>query len=315
MKSTGLVKGACALTALAMLSACGGAAVAPSNAVPDVRYIGRTLSVNERLVAAAAKSKHLEYIIDDYGTYAGIFDYPKSVQQIGTIKDVGGQGCTNVLYGWGKKIFWIVAADTQIAEYQVPKKLIKTLSDSFGQPSSCAMDSSGDLAVGGLENGDIAIYPNASGSGTVMTTPLAMEYFDGYDPKGDLFADGINRSDEFGLIELAKGSSEFQTITTSNIVKEPGSVQWDGKYLTVEDMEASDIYRYTVSGTKATLEGTVSLSGAGDCTQTWIATGVVFCADARNDDGEVFKYPAGGSILATFTGSFDVPLGVVAVDK
>jgi hypothetical protein len=314
MSSTGLVKSTSALTALAMLSACGGSTIAPSNAAPDARYVGRTLSLAPILPDRPAKSKYFEYIIDDYGTYAGIFDYPKSVHQIGTIKDVGGQGCTNVLYGWGKKIFWIVAADNQITEYQVPKKPIKTLSDSFGQPSSCAMDSEGDLAVGGLDNGDIAIYTNASGSGTVMTTPLANEYFDGYDRKGNLFADGIDNH-EFALIELPEGSSKFQTITTSNTVKEPGSVQWDGKYLTVEDMEASVIYRYTVSGTKATLEGTVLLSGAGDCTQTWIATGVVFCADARNDDGEVFKYPAGGSIVATFTGNFDVPLGAVAVEK
>ncbi|MBV9027439.1 MAG: hypothetical protein JO311_02390, partial [Candidatus Eremiobacteraeota bacterium] len=50
-----------------------------------------------------------EYIFNDYGTYAGIFNYPKSFQQIGTINNVGGQGCTNVLSGYGKKTFWNVA--------------------------------------------------------------------------------------------------------------------------------------------------------------------------------------------------------------
>jgi hypothetical protein len=95
----------------------------------------------------------------------------------------------------------------------------------------------------------------------------------------------------------------------------PGSVQWDGTYLTVFDQSTGEFYQYTVSGTKATLKGTVSLSGAGDCAQTWIATGIVYCGDADNGDGEVYKYPAGGSPIATFTGEFDFPLGTVAAEK
>ncbi|MGC2633148.1 MAG: hypothetical protein WA215_02935, partial [Candidatus Cybelea sp.] len=98
-------------------------------------------------------------------------------------------------------------------------------------------------------------------------------------------------------------------------VQFPGSVQWDGKYLTVTDQGTAEMYRYTIGGTTATLKGTVSLSGSSDCAQTWIATGLVYCADAGNNDGEVFKYPAGGSIVAVFTGQFDLPLGTVAAKK
>ena len=201
MNTTGFVRYAAALVALAICSACGGAlrqaqddmAGAPSTAALDSTYIGRTLSVNGRLVTAArapsatpryttilpdrhAKSKTFEYIINKYGTYASIFDYPKSDKQIGTITNVGGQGCTNVLYGYGKKTFWIVAGPDQITEYKVPKKAIKTLSVSYssvGSPSSCAMNTSGDLAVGilyGVGGGDIVIFKGAGGSGTVMTT-------------------------------------------------------------------------------------------------------------------------------------------------
>jgi hypothetical protein len=259
-----------------------------------------------------AKSKDFEYIINDYGSYASIFDYPKSDQQIGTINNVGGQGCTNVLYGYGKKIIWIVAAYNQIEEFKVPKKPIKTLSVSLGMPSSCAMDTSGDLAVGilnGAGSGDMVIFKDARGSGTVYTTPLSDEYFDGYDNNGNLFADGFNRS-SFELVELPKGSSKFQTITTSNNVEFPGSVQWDGTYLTVFDQLANATYQYTISGTKATLKGTVSLTGAGDCAQTWIVPGLLYCGDAGYGAGEVFKYPAGGSPVAVLMGNFDFPLGV-----
>ena len=43
---------------------------------------------------------------------------------------------------------------------------------------------------------------------------------------------------EVALVELPKGSSTFKTITTSNGVQFPGSVQWDGTYITVFDQLA-----------------------------------------------------------------------------
>jgi hypothetical protein len=326
------------MIALAILSACGGGStVAPPSAALNVTYIGRTLSVNGRPVTAARlsplptyatilpdrhnKSKTFEYIFNQYGTYATIFDYPKSVRQIGKINGLGGQGCTNVLYGYGKKTFWNVGGQNQIEEFQVPQKLIKTLSVAYVFPSSCAMNTSGDLAVGilyasGAGGGDVVIFKNASGSGTAYTTPLDEEFFDGYDPSGNLFADGFtgDRSG-FALVELPKGGTKFETIKTSNSPEFPGSVQWDGKYLDVTDQYPNAMYQYTVSGTKATLQGTVLLSGAGDCAQTWIATGVVYCGDASTDGAEVFNYPAGGSPIATFKGDFVEPLGVVAAKK
>ncbi|HEY6325740.1 MAG TPA: hypothetical protein VIW73_04385 [Candidatus Cybelea sp.] len=265
-----------------------------------------------------ANPRTFEYIINDYGTYAGIFDYPKGTNEIGMITNVGGQGCTHVLHGYGPKTFWIVAAYNQIEEFKVPKTPIRSLSDSVGMPSSCAMDIGGDLAVGILNGGgagDVVIYKNARGAGTVYTTPLAREYFDGYDNQGNLFADGFTNASGFGLVELPKGGTKFQTVTLSNTVQFPGSVQWDGTYLTVLDQLANAIYQYTVSGTKATLKGTVSLQGSNDCAQSWIVPGIVYCADAGNNNGEVFKYPAGGSPIATLTGSFDLPLGTVAAKR
>ncbi len=333
MNTPGFVKYAGALVALAILSACGGgSAVAPSTATLDATYVGRTLLVNGRPVTAARlsplpsyatilpdlhkKSKTFEYIINFYGSYASIFDYPKSDQQIGEINGAGGQGCTNVLYGYGKNIIWNPGRRTNggIDEYKVPDKLLRTLPLNYTDTSSCAMDTSGDLAVGILSNGDVVIFKNASGSGTVMTTPLGEEYFDGYDNNGNLFADGFGNSG-FELVELPKGSSKFVKITTSNSVQFPGSVQWDGTYLTVFDQDTSETYQYTVSGTTATLKNTVQLTGASDCAQTWIVKGLVYCGDAGNNDGEVFKYPAGGSAIAVLTGSFDEPLGVTAAKK
>ncbi|MGC2651985.1 MAG: hypothetical protein WA304_14410 [Candidatus Cybelea sp.] len=344
MNPTGLIKYAGALVALAICPACGGAlrqaqgdmAVTPSSTALNGTYVGRMLFVNGRPVTAArlsatprytqimpdkhSKSKHFEYVFNDYGSYAAIFDYPKSNQQIGEIAGDGGQGCTSVLYGYGKKIFWNVGGQTQITEYKVPQTPIKTLSAPYSFPTSCAMNSSGDLAVGiffesGPGGGDVVIFKNASGSGTVYTTPLDAEYFDGYDNHGNLFADGLTSSGYFALVELPKGSKTFETITTSNSVQFPGSVQWDGTYLTVFDQETSETYQYTVSGTTATLKNTVKFTGASDCAQTWIVKGLLYCGDAGNGDGEVFKYPAGGSAIAVLGGGLPEPLGVTAAEK
>ncbi len=321
MDATRLVISAGTLVALALCSACGGAlrqaqgdmAGAPVTAARMSPMPQYTTIVPER----RTKSKQYEYIMNNYGTYADIFDYPKSDKQIGSISHVGGQACTNVLYGYGKGIFWIVASHNRIVEYRAPAKQLRRLSDSVGMPSSCAMNADGDLAVGiiaGSGTGDVVIYKSASGSGTVKTTQLNSVFYDGYDDRGNLFADGWNSSDESQLVELASGAKAFKRVTTSNTVTFPGSVQWDGKYLTVLDQRMNAIYRYTVRGTTATLKGTVHLT-AGDCSQTWIVRGFVYCADAGNNDGEIFKYPAGGSPIAVFTGKYALPLGVTAVRK
>jgi hypothetical protein len=340
MNTSGLVKYAGALLALALCAACaGGSAVAPSSPAVSgaYAYVGKTLFVNGRPVTAARLSpmpryatmvpdhhpgKKFEYVFNEYETYASIFEYPKSVKEIGQITGDGGQGCTNVLYGYGKKIFWNIGGNTQITEYKVPHTPIKTLSVNYAFPSSCAMNTRGDLAVGILYGsshgggGDVVIFKNAGGSGTAYPTPLDEEFFDGYDNQGNLFADGFTRNRSgFALVELPKGSSKFETIQTSNAVNFPGSVQWDGTYLTVFDQSGEKVNQYTVSGTKATLKNTVTLTGSGDCAQTWIVKGLIYCGDASNDGGEVFNYPAGGSPIAVFTGSFDFPLGVVAAQK
>lgn len=325
------------IAALAIAAGCSsGSAVAPSTA-SNVQYIGTSAipaaGANPRLRAGASlpafvpekksKSNDYEYVFSYYSTYASMFNYPKNTKQVGEIKNAGGQGCTNVLYGYGKKIMWNVGGPDQIDEYSVPSnKVLKTLKVSYSFASSCAMDTSGDLAVGILyggyysAGGQVVIFKNASGAGSVYDTPLDEEFFDGYDPQGDLFADGFtgDRSG-YALVELPKGSSKFVTIKTSNSPEFPGSVQWDGKYMTVFDQLTDDVYQYTIKGTSASLAGTVKFTGAGDCAQTWIVKGLLYCGDAGNNNGEVFKYPGGGSPIATFTGSFDTPLGVTAAKK
>jgi hypothetical protein len=337
MNTPGLLKCAGAVVALAIVSACGSAStVAPSAASPNVTHVGNTLFLHGQpitaarlnplpryaeLVPDATKAKSYEYIFNQYQSYGSVFDYPKSTKMIGQINGAGGQGCTNVLYGYGNKIFWNAGRTNNVmTEYQVPMKKIKTLPIAYNFTSSCAMNTSGDLAVGVIlsnsygEGGQEVIFKNATGKGKVYNTPLHKAFFAGYDTKGNLFADGQNENYAFQFVELPNGKSKGVTITTSNSPQFPGSVQWDGTYVTVFDQDTSEMYRYTISGTKATLKNSITFSGASDCAQTWIVPGLLYCADAGDDVGLVFKYPAGGSPVATFTGSFDEPLGVTAAE-
>ncbi len=106
------------------------------------------------------------------------------------------------------------------------------------------------------------IFKKAAGKGKVYNTPLYKAYFAGYDPKGNLFADGENESYGFMLVELPKGAKKFVQLSTSNSPEFPGSVQWDGQYITVFDQITGQTYQYTVSGTTATLKNTITYTGA-----------------------------------------------------
>jgi hypothetical protein len=244
------------------------------------------------------------------------FDYPKADSSIGDIGDVeGAQGtCTSN----GEGTFWVTASRSdEIEEFKFGgTSPVKTLSESTGEPASCAIDpTSGNMAVTILSDGDVILFTKAGGRGSVMSTPLIEAYFDGYDPSGNLWADGFDDDDAFALIELPKGSSSFKSIAISNSIGFPGAVQWDGTYVTVNDQDARDIYGYTCSGTSCTLERTTALSGSSDCVGTWIVKGLVYCPDAGNNEGEVYKYPAGGSPIATLTGHFDLPISAMQVAK
>jgi hypothetical protein len=302
---------ACAVVALAICSGCGGASsVTPSNAA----VVDGSLSATD---VRGSSSKTYEYVTSIYNDKTSIFNYPNGDRQIGSMNAPGGMGCTNVLYGYGKDRFWVVGSN-ELVEYRVLKKRVRSISVSSGFLSGCAMNTKGDLAAGvlaGSDGGDVIIFKNARGSGTVYSTGLSRAGFLGYDPKGDLFADGFNADYKFTFVELPSGSKTFRAVTVSNSVLYPGSVQWDGTYLDITDQDASVMYQYAVSGTEATLKGSVSLSGASDCAETWIAAGVVFCADAGNNAAVVYQYPAGGSPIATLSGNIDLPLGVVAVAK
>jgi hypothetical protein len=69
-------------------------------------------------------------------------------------------------------------------------------------------------------------------------------YFDcGYDSAGNLFADGLTSSDEFGLVAVPAGSYQMETVFLGKTITVPGAVQWDGRFLAVGDESNNTINR------------------------------------------------------------------------
>jgi hypothetical protein len=301
--------------AAGLIAGCSSTGSSPLG-VPSLSSLNRLVSVTPD----KHKKKKAVYQFMSVSNAILEYDYPKSDKAIGQIPVGGGAGeCADILYGAAKRDFWVTLPGASgFDEFALGgTKPIETLTESVGEAANCAMDpTTGNLAATILNKGDVVLFAHASGSGTTITTPLFEAYFDGYDKHGNLFVDGLNSSLAFELVELPKGSSGFKNISISNTDSFPGAVQWDGKYVTVGDQLSHAIYRYMVSGTTATLKGTVSLTGAADCGQTWIGSGgVVFCPDSGNTQGEVYKYPAGGSPIAILATNGYGPGGVVEVRK
>ncbi len=340
MQISNLAKYAAGVTvAAALLAGCssgGSSALSPSTGTQNAVRSGhlQPLKVGGLLLASAMlpqvkpihvpivpdkkhhkKKSNDEYMSQFYASDLLQFDYPKSDGSTGTISgltDPQGECTQN-----GKKDYWVAnSGGDDIEEFAYGgTSPISSLSESAGEPAGCSLSSKGDLAVSILGTGDVVIFTGAKGTGTTVADGLSSTYFIGYDPSGDLFVDGITESDTYGMSEMASGKSSFTAVTLPNTIDFPGQVQWDGKYITLNDQSGHAIYQYSVASDVATLKGTVALSGTSDCVQTWIAKKLVYCPDAGNENGTVFAYPAGGSPVATLSGSFDLPIGAVSLAK
>jgi hypothetical protein len=120
--------------------------------------------------------------------------------------------------------------------------------------------------------------------------------FCGYDAKGNLFVDGLDKSKRFRLDELVRGTKSLTNVTVSQTIESPGQVQWDGKHITIGDagISPAKIYRFTIRGTTATKAGATTLDGTHSVRQSWIAGSTVVGPDFGKNVG-FWNYPAGGS--------------------
>jgi hypothetical protein len=252
-----------------------------------------------------AKRNSLLYVADFYGNEVLAYTFPAG-QLVGTIAGISSaQGECTSKKSHGN--WWVVATGSnQVFEFAHGGTApIATININAGVPASCAVDAkTGNLAVTMINNDYVVVYGGGSGSGTTYTAPF-QPFFSSYDSRGNLFVDG---SGQTPLAEFPKGGSAFIPISTDQTIIFSGGVQWDGQYLAVGDQETSDVYRFAVSGSSATLVGTTALNG-GSAGGFWIQKHRL--VTSQSGDIDLWKYPAGGSPIKQITGGFYGPLSTM----
>jgi hypothetical protein len=265
--------------ASAILAGCAGAAYQSEHAVPGLpQNSGRGVALlyatgrmpelrttpskswaSPELRAMRHRKATLIYVPD--GTEVDLYAY-KSGKQLGAAG-----GFYGAAYSCSDKKGDVYIVDGQTITQFAARTLTvtRTLTDSNELPVGCAVNPvNGDLAVTTFDGG-VSVFPNGTGSpvqytGTEYTWPA------GYDPKGNLYAEGEEGNcSGICLEELPYGGGSWQILSFDQTISFPNAVQWDGKYLGVGDQESGGqfvtaIYQTSVSGSAAIRHNTVTLS-------------------------------------------------------
>jgi hypothetical protein len=323
------VSGLCLVTLL-LIGCSANSAQPPIGAVYPSSILGKRIRMGVRAsqaqlydpgsswVAPEAKSESLIYVSDSYTVT--VYSYPLG-KLVGTLKHFyrpSGE-CVDS----AGDVF--IANEDTIVEYKHGgEKPIETLTFPGYGSIGCASDpTTGSLAVtwdDGFSNGYVAIYQHASGTPTLYTNGNMLFVFCGYDDKGNLYVDGqYGEANKFAFAELPKGASKLKSITLNQSFVNKGAVQWDGKYVAVGDdgtENAQKIYRFSISGSRGTLEGTTNLGSSYLGYQWWIDRKRVVATNRYPGDTRLYSqvlyynYPAGGTATKTITKDVGAPFGV-----
>jgi hypothetical protein len=205
---------------------------------------------------------------------------------------------------------------------------VATLSTN-GYSIGCSVSPNGDLAVANFSapsgTGNIEVFKYASGKPTEFANEQDLYFWPpGYDNKGNLFVEAETYSGGVGVAELPAGGSGLEPVSVKQTIYFPGSVMWDGRYITLTDQNAGDnpsnpettIYQMSEQGAaNLAVVGSTSLLDA--CNGSQVDVVQPFIAGRKNtpvntQQGEVviggnlscqnrvdaWKYPAGGQPIA-----------------
>jgi hypothetical protein len=178
---------------------------------------------------------------------------------------------------------------------------------------SCSVNTTtGDLAAAAFCessscNSELAVFRKAQGTPKIYSTKSSPDFrFCGYDDQGNIFIDGFPVYGGPVFAELTKGGSKTVSIKLPVKLKKPGQVQWDGRYIGVQDMLSHVIYRLRVVKFTATVVGTVQLTTSLKEQPAWIQGNRVIVPYRKNSRTApfvgVWRYPLGGSPLQTIDG-------------
>jgi len=211
-----------------------------------------------------------------------------------------------------------ISTGSQLREY-APGTTTPIASVTFSSGlngNACAVDSTtGDIAIVMFDNGSqsysLSVYQTLGTSPQSYSNPNMKQYsFCGYDGQGNLFLDGRGTNEALLFSELPKNSSTFTDIAINEQLPNfPGSVQWDGTYITLETFKRPTIYRISVSGSAGIVEGTVSIRNTSKGANqplafTWIQGNTVVASHGgpKNHNVGLWHYPAGGKSYQVIKG-------------
>lgn len=241
-----------------------------------------------------------------------ILDYPTGTY-VATITNIGApQGICSDSSG---NVWVAVRGPRRFYLYEfahggtTPIKMLYVPKGAYG----CAVDpTTGDLATWtpfAGSAGQVDVFAAAKKAKPIVYQTDFEPTAGAYDDQGNFFADGIVNSGDFIFKELARGSKSFTTVRLSKPAANPGSVQWDGKYIVVGVGFISDppmLYRVRVADYIGTVVGRVGLDRLDAPAQFAIADGNVVAREGESASGRLglYDYPAGGKRLAIFSGFY-----------
>jgi hypothetical protein len=304
-------------TAAALLAGCGGSQ--PPISAPVAMPQSHAIATHDRggswMLPEAKKIKQLLYVDDARDGQVYVFNY-KTNGLVGTLAgfdhptaqcvDAAGDIYITNFDGWN------------VVEYAhggvTP---IKTL-DTDGFANGCSIDpTTGNLAVATFDSasggGNIEVWKSASGSPTNYFSPDTYNLWPpGYDNKGNLFVEG--QCVRGCVNELPAGGAALIPVSIHHVIDSPGTVMWDGKYITFADQGGHKTRLYQVVETRSGQLGVVGITVLTDtCKGKSADVGQPFIVGKRNtpenkDQGitvignnadcsgrfDFWAYPAGG---------------------
>jgi hypothetical protein len=305
--------------AFAALAACGAPQTSTTPPVQQNAPSAQNAGREQSWMLPEAKSEDLLYVANVYTIT--VYSYPRG-KLVGTLQNfytpygecVDKTGNVYITDGKFGKIYEYAHGGT---------KPIHTVNDPSYRAYGCAIDpTTGNLAVANYSDnsarsGNVAIYRKARGfPKSYIGYGFYYYYYLGYDPKGNLYVDGLFGSygDGFEFGELRKGGGKINPILLGQSIAGPGGIQWDGKYVALGDSAGAVIYQYTFAGSKATLQGTTHLTGAGDPVGQFGIVGSRVVTANQFFSGYavlVYPYPAGGAATKTITNGVFYPFSAV----
>ena len=198
-----------------------------------------------------------------------------------------------------------------------------------GYSIGCAVSPDGDLAVANFSGangvGNIQVFKNASGAPTEYSNQEDHYFWPpGYDDKGNLFVEAQTYNGGVDVAELTAGSSSLESVSVNQTIYYPGSVMWDGRYITLTDQDAGgnpSIPATTIYQMSEKRSGSLTVAGStslkDDCNGTQVDVVQPFIAGRKNtpvntkqgdlviggnlscsNRVDAWRYPAGGQPIA-----------------